>query len=163
MNGSCAIRKMKEMKGFDRTLIDAFMQVNNSLLIKRRMKFDNVGRSADICIESSAEKDEEGKPSQISNLSCRSIVGLTEVEDVKFWGSAMLIFINAASAVSSFCMLCDASEHRGAAREHEIAVEIVADIGIALDDRVARCLVHACALHAQQQTLETSHHCSKKR
>ncbi len=60
-------------------------------------------------------------------------------------------------------VLCDASEHRGAAREREIAVEIVADIDIALGGRLVRCLVHACALHAQQQTLETSHHCSKKR
>ena len=48
----------------------------------------------------------------------------------------------------------DAREHRRPAREHDVAVEVLADVDVALHDRVERRLVDAGRLHADGRRRE---------
>mmetsp|Transcript_18235 Transcript_18235/g.38606 ORF Transcript_18235/g.38606 Transcript_18235/m.38606 type:complete len:244 (-) Transcript_18235:525-1256(-) len=48
----------------------------------------------------------------------------------------------------------DAGVHGGAARQHDVGVEVLADVDVALHDRVVRRLVHAGRLHAEEGRLE---------
>jgi len=48
----------------------------------------------------------------------------------------------------------DAREHGGAAREHRVGVEVLADVHVALHDAVVRGFVDAARLHAQKAGLQ---------
>ena len=48
----------------------------------------------------------------------------------------------------------NAREHRRTARQHRVAVEILANVDVALHDRVVRRLVNAGRLHAQERRLK---------
>merc|ERR1712087_341773 len=48
----------------------------------------------------------------------------------------------------------DAGVHGGATREHNVGVQILADVDVTFHDRVVRSLVHTRALHAEEGGLE---------
>ena len=48
----------------------------------------------------------------------------------------------------------DAREHGGAARQHGVGVQVLADVDVALHDRVVGGLVDAARLHAEERRLE---------
>jgi len=48
----------------------------------------------------------------------------------------------------------DAREHGGAARQHGVGVEVLADVDVALHDGVVARLVDAARLHAHERRLE---------
>merc|ERR1712137_136491 len=48
----------------------------------------------------------------------------------------------------------DASIHGGAARQHDVGVEVLTDVNVALHNRIVGGLVHARRLHAEEGRLE---------
>ena len=50
--------------------------------------------------------------------------------------------------------VCNAGEHSGATRQHDIAVQVLPDIHITLHDRVKCSVINALSLHAHQAWCE---------
>lgn len=50
--------------------------------------------------------------------------------------------------------LADAGEHGGSARQHDVAVEVLTDVDVALHDRLERAVVDARGLHSDERGLE---------
>merc|ERR1712194_781136 len=75
-------------------------------------------------------------------------------EYLRSGGATTLIFIvDGANAVSSFVILSP-PEHRRAARQDHIRVEVLTDIQVSLHDRLERRVVNAARLLANEGRLE---------
>merc|ERR1712107_868203 len=73
-------------------------------------------------------------------------------------GGAMILIlmVEGARAVISFCMVSDTRVHGGASGHDGVGVQVLPDVNVALHDGVVGGLVDAASLHAQEAGLEES-------
>merc|ERR1712243_164379 len=73
-------------------------------------------------------------------------------------GGAMILIlmVEGARAVISFCIRCNTGVHGGASRHDSVGVQVLPDVNIALHDGVEGGLVDTTGLHSQEGRLEES-------